>query len=1258
MPPRKKIKDRYDTLDVIGKGGMGLVYKAYDTVVQREVALKTLRDSPSKMALDLFRKECGILASMSHPNIVEIFDIGEFTEEGATKPYFVMPLLPGVTLDHLIRTSSQRLTVERSIEIILQTCRGLHAAHERGLVHRDLKPSNIFVMPDDAVKIIDFGVAHMADTTATMTVAGGTLPYMAPEQLEMKPASPLSDIFSLGVVFYETLTRRRPFDFPTEQETANAIVHLIPSAVSDLNPAVSQVISRVIHKAMAKQPWNRFSTAKEFAETLVKAQRNETIEIFDTARLQPRIQKATKAYDQGNFQFAAEILNELEAEGHVETAMTLLRRQLDQAVRQKTIAQLHESAQNCLQEEEYLLALQKVQEILQLDPTNAAAMTLRSTIDNRRSEAKVEEWLKLARQHLEHNSFSHARDALKNLLQVRPKETAALQLLAEADRREEEYVKARKDKEDLYKQALEAWQSGEMSSAMTKLEKLVNLDRRVPDTSSPERGVSYQNFYNQVRSEHDLLRSSYQEARKNLTDGNFAAAIAICQEYLSKYPGHALFQALKFDVEERQRQDLSGRVAEIDRRVEAEPDVERRVNILKEALDMYPGESHFERSLRLMRDKRDLVNSIVAKARGYEDRGQFNEALGQWEILQTIHKQYPGLEFEIDRVMKRRDQQSRNEAKARWVEQVDRQLEAGDYDRALELLRSAVAEFPDDPEMAALGELASQSQTRAEEGQQLFRQGQELCGQRQYEQGIEMLRRAHDMDPHNRVIRAFLLETLLEHARAVLDTDWRTAETLCQQALDLDPGHSLAKGVRGMALDRKREDEVGHWVAEARRMQAAGNVQGALAQIEQGLASFPQETRLTQLHATLCKSIPDHSTRAEAIARATQAPEPETIAQPQAPEPSASEPAPEGWHEFEQRFRQETAPPAEPVASATFGGSTSAPPEISQPQEPVNMGMHAPAETEKSAMGLESSAPGDFGATMLLRTGSPATATPPSGAAEPPHLPPVAPPEAAQKVVPSKKEKAAGAKASGNRTVIWVSAAAVALLVIAAIIAGALRPVSVEIRTNPPGAAIRIDNQARGTSNLILKLKTGTYQMAATKEGYLPATTALVVSRGSQAPTILNLQAVPPPVVATISPQILRLSSDLPSGKVKLDDGLPAELQEGQFTSDALGWGKHTLEITSGSASAMFHFEAAPSRAPVLTENPTAKELKAIAVTSFGNQARIQASYAPLKVAVDNQDAGEAGPAGLDLPSLPLGSHDLILTDGKEKRPLSLTNGS
>jgi serine/threonine-protein kinase len=247
MPIGNKLTDRYEIKQTLGQGGMGIVYWAYDTQIRRDVALKTIRDAPEKAALELFYKECNILASMSHPNIIEIFDIGKFEDEGAEKPYFVMPLLKGVTLDGLIRNSSRRLTVERTVEILCQTCRGLQAAHERGLVHRDLKPSNLFVLEDDSVKIIDFGVAHMADSH-TASAAKGTLLYMAPEQIQLKPATALSDIFTLGVVAYEALTLRRPFDGATHRDIANAILHSIPPPASDLNPAVSPLVGRVVHK--------------------------------------------------------------------------------------------------------------------------------------------------------------------------------------------------------------------------------------------------------------------------------------------------------------------------------------------------------------------------------------------------------------------------------------------------------------------------------------------------------------------------------------------------------------------------------------------------------------------------------------------------------------------------------------------------------------------------------------------------------------------------------------------------------------------------------------------------------------------------------------------------------------------------------------------------------------------------------------------------------------------------------------------------
>src|ERR1700680_1917573 len=270
----RKLAGRYEVRQVLGQGGMGLVYRAYDTVVRREVAVKTILDLPDPASLQLFYKECDVLASMSHPNIIEIFDIGEFEEDGKKKPYFVRPLLPGTTLETFIRKASHRLTVERTVGIISQTCRGLQAAHERGLIHRDLKPSNIFVMEDDSVKIIDFGVAHLADTHTTRAQKG-TLLYMSPEQIQLKPLTASSDIFSLSVVCYEALAGRHPFQRGRADEVVDAILHEIPPPASELNSVVTQPISRVLHKGMEKQSWNRFASARDFGETLNKALRKE-----------------------------------------------------------------------------------------------------------------------------------------------------------------------------------------------------------------------------------------------------------------------------------------------------------------------------------------------------------------------------------------------------------------------------------------------------------------------------------------------------------------------------------------------------------------------------------------------------------------------------------------------------------------------------------------------------------------------------------------------------------------------------------------------------------------------------------------------------------------------------------------------------------------------------------------------------------------------------------------------------------------------
>ena len=327
-----------------------------------------------------------------------------------------------------------------------------------------------------------------------------------------------------------------------------------PPPASELNPTVNAALSQAIHKAMAKQPWHRYSSAREFGETLQKAVRNEPIEIFNPARIRPRVQRATEYYEMGDLQFASEILGELEAEGHLDPAIADLRRQIEAKMRERKIRQLLESSRSRMDEDEYPLALSKIEEVLQLDAQNPEALSLKSTIENRRVERDLNDWFRLAQQHIEAKQYSHARGALQRVLQLRPKEVRATQLLSEVDRLERDYIRLKQEKDQNYRAALEAEGRGEISSALSKLERVLELDRLAPETTSPGQTTNYQTLYNKVRSESEAIKDAYAEAQQHLEGHNFQAALSICVAQIEKYPGNALFQALKFDIEEQQRQ--------------------------------------------------------------------------------------------------------------------------------------------------------------------------------------------------------------------------------------------------------------------------------------------------------------------------------------------------------------------------------------------------------------------------------------------------------------------------------------------------------------------------------------------------------------------------------------------------------------------------------------------------------------------------------------------------------------------------------
>jgi len=272
-----RILGHYGIVEKIGAGGMGVVYRAHDERLDRDVAIKVL---PVEVAgdpdrLHRFEREAKAVAKLDHPNILAIHDFG--SEDGVA--YAVMELLEGESLRELI--SKESITSGKAVEYARSIADGLAAAHDKGIVHRDLKPENVFLTKDGRIKILDFGLAKLklseADLstetpTATLDTAPGgligTIPYMAPEQVQGQPADHRSDIFALGVVLYEMLTGKRPFGGSTSVETAAAILKEDPEPMSSVAPGVPPTLAGVVSKCLEKRPEDRFSSAHDLALTL------------------------------------------------------------------------------------------------------------------------------------------------------------------------------------------------------------------------------------------------------------------------------------------------------------------------------------------------------------------------------------------------------------------------------------------------------------------------------------------------------------------------------------------------------------------------------------------------------------------------------------------------------------------------------------------------------------------------------------------------------------------------------------------------------------------------------------------------------------------------------------------------------------------------------------------------------------------------------------------------------------------------------
>jgi tetratricopeptide (TPR) repeat protein len=593
------------------------------------------------------------------------------------------------------------------------------------------------------------------------------------------------------------------------------------------------------------------------------------------------------------------------------------------------------------------------------------------------------------------------------------------------------------------------------------------------------------------------------------------------------------------------------------------------------------------------------------------------------------------LSFEIDRLGKRREQQVRGEGRARWVKQIDQHMAAGDYDRALELLRQAEKEFPDDAELAELEKLIQQGKERGGEALRLLAEGREMLAAGRFEEGLETLRKAYRQDERSSAVQRALLDALVERARTVLETDWRAAEPLIQEALDLDPGHSLAKSLRTLAQDRKKEEFIQLCVAQARRAQARGDIGAALSQVQEGMSSYATDPRLSQLYTTL--STEHEETRRRQARRhdldelhrldneAASATALDSLRAVAGKIQSMSAPY-EGDTEFQSAVSSairrvstriealEAAkaltpialPSAPPAAPSAGQGIPSPPPSrASVPaSEPASLrGPRAAIPPQPAPPSPES----DFDllgfATGVVGAEPPAGGgvhQAPTGIMPPPPAPvtlpmqPV-PPEPAPPQEPSARPPA-------GKKILWVAIGVTVLVV--AVVAALLVP-------------------------RLLK-KRHAAEEAASISTPIPA---------------------PPPAPPQLAE--LRVYTDLENAKVTLDGNEVGALEGGQFSLDNLSDGQHALEIGDGTSQAKLSVASPHDSMPVVQGPLEAKNIKVIVVTNGPQYGQVVLSYGPVPASMDGKDMGTIGSAPLELPNLLPGTHDLVLGTGKDEKKVS-----
>jgi len=818
--PNIKRIGKYEVIDLLGRGGMGLVYRAFDRQLNREVAIKTVTEgfTRDQEMLQRFYREAAKTGALKHPNIVIVYDLGE--QDGF--PYIVMEYLSGEPLDRLIQAGKPQ-TLAFKLQIIEQVCYALGYAHRNDVIHRDVKPANVIVQSDGVVKLLDFGIARQEKTDGHLTRTGhviGTLQYMAPERLKNTTFDGRSDIFSVGVMLFQLLTGQLPF---------SGDYSIVQKILSEKHPPLSQflekyppVLDAIVDRAMAKNPEDRYSTADEMA-----AEISSVCHDLKKDQVAEWIQRAQRLVQEEQFTTARDVLLQLLKvdSQHTGARQLIAQVQHNLTLRQRAeqIRQLRAQAEHAASDKRYEESIECLQQACGLDPTSVElAELLDSMRQKKRRRELIDGYLREADVARDRGDLGTAEAVIAKALEV--------------------------DREDSRVRAAH-----------------VSLARLIEDAARQAKA-----------------KMLLENARKEIGARHFTAAMDALAEAERVDPSNPELITLQAAAKSGREQEQRRRILEqLQNEVSVASTVEeltRVAQLVDQALERMPAEptlikfkSHLGRQFR-EEEIRRRVDQLALRCRGLLETSP-EEAL---KLVREALHDAPSNERLLSlqsTIVGHISSRSQEQSRTHYLTRAHDALSNGRYTEALRILEACQKEGISSPEIVELIDFARQEADRGMKSSQiqaLLRKAQALMARGAYSDVVDLL------TPIKEEQGAASLVFILEDARNRMRSQQREISAALQAAEAFTNQEQYGEGIRFLesqtpqvlksepaqtALKRLREANQ----SELETLRAVGAAYAALDRPELGAGALPSPAANAE-SSLLTRIVPVFASRRKSVA--------------------------------------------------------------------------------------------------------------------------------------------------------------------------------------------------------------------------------------------------------------------------------------------------------------------------------------------------------------------------------------------------------